>query len=379
MFEAILMSTNLLRGRKVREALVETGQVEVNRVLDSVPTSYEIIRLLNVSQPDLFVVDLDDGEGAAATVQSVRTRSRSTAIIAFGDEFSGTQETADLLGVEAVLPYPVDVPAMMAAIDRAIHDKKGDTIDNLYAFLPAKAGCGTSTIVLNTAARLVNSLGKKVLVFEADLRSGVLGIMLGVEHHGGIQRILELAGQLDTFQWENNITRAHGVDFMLTRRESGGAIPGWHNYHQVLNFARPKYEMMLVDLPELVNPATVEIVRRAAATFIVCTPEVAPLNLAKMRCEELTLWGAAPTRIHLLLNRSQRGEMSAEEVKKFTGFDVAAVFPNDYKNLREAMNAGAPLSAKAALGQAALEFAGQLAGVEVAQPDSGGLFGRFFR
>jgi len=377
MFEAILMSTDPMRVRTVREALMGTGQVSVNRVLDSHPTTYEIVRLLNVTQPDLFVVDLDDGEAVAATLKNVRERSRATGIIAFGSGFGGTQEAADLLGVEVVLPYPVDVATMMAAIDRAIHDKKGEAIDNLYAFLPAKAGCGTSTLVLNTAAQLAGNLGKKTLVLEADLRSGVLDIMIGADHHGGSQRVLELAGQVDTFQWENNITRAHGVEFLLTRRESAGTIPGWHNYHQVLNFAKLKYQTILVDLPELVNPATVEIVRRAASTFVVCTPEIAPLKLAKLRCEEIALWGAPRTRIHILLNRAQRGEMKSEEVKKFTGFDVAAVFPNDYKNLREAMNAGSVVSVKTTLGQSALTFASQLAGVEAAQ--TGGMLRRLFR
>lgn len=377
MFDAILMSTDPRRVRTVRDALLETGQVAVNRILDRPPTTYELIRLLNVTQPDLFVVDLDDGEAVAVTLKNVRERSRATGIIAFGSGFGGTQEAADMLGVEAVLPYPVDVPTLMAAIDRAIHDKKGEAIDNLYAFLPAKAGCGTSTLVLNTAARLASNLGKKTLVLEADLRSGVLDIMIGVDQHGGSQRVLELAGEIDSFQWEHNITRAHGVEFLLTRREGGSAIPGWHNYHQLLNFARLRYQTILVDLPELVNPATVEIVRRAASTFVVCTPEIAPLRLAKLRCEEIALWGAPRTRIHILLNRTHRGEMSAEEVKKFTGFGVAAVFPNDYKNLREAMNAGSVLSIKSALGRSALEFAGQLAGVEVAQ--FGGMFRKLFR
>jgi len=357
--------------------MLATGQMSVNRVLDSVPTTYELVRLLNITQPDLFVVDFDDGDSVAHTVQSVRERSRSTAILAFGDSLGGTQETADLIGVEAVLPYPVEVPAMLAAIDRAIHDKKGEAIDNLYAFLPAKAGSGTSTLVLHVAARLASSLGKRTLVFEADLRSGVLDIMIGADHLGGSQRVLELAGQIDTFQWENNVVRAHGVEFMLTRRANGSMIPSWHHYHQVLNFAKSKYDIILVDLPELVNPATVEIVRRAASTFVVCTPEVAPLRLTRQRCEEIALWGAPRTRIHVLLNRAQRGEMGVEDVKKITGFDVAAVFPNDYRNLREAMNLGSVLTVKTGLGHAALEFAGQLAGVAV--PAGAGLFSKLFR
>ncbi|HNY39635.1 MAG TPA: hypothetical protein PKJ41_04540 [Bryobacteraceae bacterium] len=379
MFEAVLLSADPVRRRIMQEALRETGQVSVNRLLDSVPTTYEFARLLNIAQPDLFVVDYDNATSIAAVVSNVLERSPSTAVLAFGSGLGDAQETAHKLGVEAVVPYPADVPTLVAAIDRAIHEKKGESIDNLYAFLPAKAGCGTSTLVLNTAARLAGSLGKRTLVLEADLRSGALDIMIGASPTGGSQQVLELAGQIDTFQWENNITRAHEVDFLLTRREAGGIIPDWHHYHQVLDFARPKYDIILVDLPELVNPATVEIVRRAASTFVICTAEIAPLKLAKLRCEEIALWGAPKSRINILLNRSQPGDMGVEELKAYTGQDVAAVFPNDYKNLREAMNHGSVLTVNSALGQAVLAFAGQLAGTPIVQPKPAGLLRRLFR
>jgi pilus assembly protein CpaE len=377
MFDAILVSADPARRQIMQDALTGTSQVTVDRLLDEV-SALEFARLLNVAQPDLFVVDYDTADSIETVLSGLRERSPSTAVLAFGNSLGGDSETAGRLGVEAVIPYPVDIPTLVAAIDRAIHQKKGESIENLYAFLPAKAGCGTTTLVLNTAARLASSLGKRTLVLEADLRSGVLDIMIGAKPTGGSQNVLELAGEIDTFLWENNITRAHGVEFLLTRRETGGIIPDWHHYHQVLNFAKSKYDIILVDLPELVNPATVEIVRRAASTFVTCTAEIAPLRLAKLRCEEIALWGAPKTRIRILLNRAQRGDMGIEELKQYTGQDVAAVFPNDYKTLREAMNRCSVLTENSDLGQAILTFAGQLAGVSMPESKPG-LFSRMFR
>lgn len=378
MFAVVLISADPLRRRIMQDALTGTGQATVDRVLDAVPESYDFTRLLNVSQPDLFVLDHDDDAPIERIVDTIHARSPSTAVLAFGSRLGGDLEGARELGVEAVVPYPVDVPTLVAAIDRAIHEKRGERIGNLHAFLPAKAGCGTSTLVLNTAARLAGSFDKRTLVLEADLRSGVLDIMIGATPSGGSQRILELAGEVDTFQWDNNLTRAFGVDFLLTRREAGGIIPDWHHYHQVLNFARSKYDIILVDLPELVNPATVEIIRRAASTFVVCTAEVAPLKLARLRCEEIAMWGAPKSSIHLLLNRAQQGDIPAEEVKAFTGQDVYGVFPNDYKNLREAMNRSSVLTESSELGLAALSFAGRLTGTPVPSPKPR-LLGRLFR
>ena len=76
------------------------------------------------------------------------------------------------------------------------------------------------------------------------------------------------------------------------------------------------------------------------------------------------MWGAPRSRIHILLNRWQKGEMSAGEVERFTGFPVAAVLPNDYRSLREAMNEASVVTVKTPFGQAVREFSGQLAGEE---------------
>ncbi|MBE0659238.1 MAG: hypothetical protein IH602_16205 [Bryobacteraceae bacterium] len=358
------------------ESLVETGQVFVKRVLEIPPTAYELVRLLNTTEPELYLVDLDDGESSFETVRRIRERSDSTAIIAFGERNHRAVETAIMAGVDSVIPFPVQMTALLTAIDEAIREKTGGLIENLYAFLPAKAGSGTSTIVMNTAARLANDLGRKTLVFEGDLRSGVMDIMLGIQHKGGIQHALERAEEMDSFEWENNLARANGAEFLLTGRDGGKALPRWHHYHRLLNFAKPRYQMMLVDLPELVNPATMEIVRRAAATYIVCTPELAPLRLAKLRCEETAAWGAPGDRIHVLLNRSHPGELGAADLEKLIGRKVACVFPNDYRTLREAMSEGSIPSLKTPFGRSILDFAGQLAGVDT--PKSSGLLKKLF-
>lgn len=365
-----------MRGQAISECLAETGHVFVRKVLDAPPTPYELMRLLNTTDPDLYFVDLDDGSSTLETVRRIRERSSATAIIAIGDRDQRMLETEIMAGVDAVIEFPIQIASLMAAIDEAIHERKGSLIDNLYAFLPAKAGSGTSTIVVNTAARLAADIGRRTLVIEGDLRSGVMDLMLGATPAGSIQHALERAAEMDSSEWENHLVRAKGADFLLTGRDGGKTLPAWHHYHLLLNFAKHKYQMMLVDLPELVNPATMEIVRRAAATFIVCTPELAPLRLAKLRCEETAAWGAPKERIHVLLNRSHPGELGAEDLEKLIGHEVAGVFPNDYRTLREAMSQGAIPSLKSPFGRSIFEFAGRLSGIET--PKTGGLLKKLF-
>ena len=42
-------------------------------------------------------------------------------------------------------------------------------------------------------------------------------------------------------------------------------------------------EALLIDLPEVVNEAIAELVRSARSVFIVCTPEMASLKMARFR------------------------------------------------------------------------------------------------
>ena len=101
-----------------------------------------------------------------------------------------------------------------------------------------------------------------------------------------------------------------------------------------MRFAVPKYDLVLVDLPEVINSATAEIVRRARAVYVVSTPEFASLTLSKQRCQELEHWGVDRGRVQALLNRGHKTDIGPEEAERILGCPVAMTFPNDYKTVR---------------------------------------------
>jgi pilus assembly protein CpaE len=149
----------------------------------------------------------------------------------------------------------------------------------------------------------------------------------------------------------------------LCGRPRKSMLPLWSNYHQLLDFAASRYDHILVDLPEVVNDATVEIVRRAKRVFVVCTPETPSLSLAPHRCEELQTRGIPAEKISLLLNRWHKGEATAEQVQILLKFPVSAVFENDYMSVSQATRASALVNLDTKLGRSFAAFARTLAGV----------------
>ena len=367
MFSALVILGSPEAAPLVRSMIAATGQIMVMRELPAPPGNYELARLLNSLCPDLVILDLTAGQESVECVARIRAHSPQMPVVGIG-----CSTEAKLLARQAGLSTYVGLECtpeeLRAAIRRALELHQGGVQPSLYAFLPSKAGSGCSTVVLNTAVAAAR-LGKRTLVIDADLRSSVLALMLGVEAAGGTQAVLQSSGELDTFVLRRNVVAKHGVDFLLSTRTLDFTPPEWANYFQLLNFVQPQYDLILVDMPELVNPATYEVVRRSEKIFPVTTPEISALKLTIQRLTELERLGVAPDRIHILLNRVHPAGPPLAELEGLLGRPVEKAFPNNYPAVAAAIADAAPVAPDSSLGQAFTAFAASLAGIQYTPPE----------
>jgi pilus assembly protein CpaE len=363
MFGAIVLSTSADRCQHLKVLALETNRLIVLRELDDLPEGYQLLRLLHTVDADVVLLDLQDAERARECADAVRESLPDLPVIGIGPEVGTVGPGAS---VTVQVPFPPDEGVLEHALDEALHltGPGAEAQENLIAFVPAKAGCGTSTIVLNTAIALAVNQGKKVLVLEADLRSGVLSIMLASQPVHSIQELLAAASGLDGLRLGTFVHSEHGVDWLVSNRSPAGILPTWADYFHVLKQVRSRYDVVLADLPELVNPATREIVRRARMVFSVCTPEVLPLRLAEFRLRELEERGVQRDRMQIVLNRWVKSEMTAEDVSGHLKQPVFHVFPNDYRAVRTALLNGGPVGEETAFWRECANFAARLTGTE---------------
>src|SRR6266849_1921343 len=83
----------------------------------------------------------------------------------------------DEAGVAAFLEIPMTPDTFECGIRDAIRKVRAGVSDKLSVFLPSKAGSGSTTAALNVAGAFATGLGKKTLLIEADLHSGVLSTL----------------------------------------------------------------------------------------------------------------------------------------------------------------------------------------------------------
>lgn len=368
MLSAVLFAQDSVATRTIEHAARESGDVCIYKSMRRIPPPYELIRVLNCFQPDVVFVELADLYAALVAARSVHVICRGTAVIGFtetrNDEIERAQETEGL----EVLTLPATVQGFRQALCRAILAARPATEQNLVAFLPAKAGSGATTIAINVAGRLAQDLDRRVLVIDADLRSGLISVLLKCSVEYSILNALDTANSLDGTLWNSIVVQTQGLDLLASPRTTESKMISWANYHRLLQFARQRYDSIVVDLPEVVNDATVEMVRRAGKVLVVTTPELPSLVLARQRRQELAERGITEDQIGFLLNRWTRSEVKVAHIEQFLDAPVTAVVQNDYHCVRRATQEGRLVGKKSELGRTFAALAARIASPPAVEP-----------
>ena len=174
--------------------------------------------------------------------------------------------------------------------------------------------------------------------------------------------------------------RSLGMELLLADpTTTRNVVPTWADHYLLLKFLDSQYDQVVIDLPELVNPATAEVVRSAGSVFVVCTPEIPSLRLADQRCRELSTCGIPDENVHILLNRVTRDTMKIEAVERLVGRPVFATTSNDYAAVHKAILASRLVASDSPFTKGCQLLARQAAGLEPAeQPSSRFSFLRTF-
>ena len=353
--------------KSVAGSIAEFGQqiewFRVAQTLDHYPNVPELYRHINQHDADILLLDFSAREIAFPLAKAAREHFDDLVILSFGVGWDDESiEFAEVAGVDGLLVSPVRAKQLRTLIEDAFRHRRTDRIGNLYAFVPAKAGSGTSTLIKQTATMMSLLRGLRLLVLECDLASGVLSEMLDVVPKRSIQDAFESAGSLNQLYFERMIVRRQGVQWLLTNRERKAVQPHWLDYQRILYFTQSRFDWVLADLPETLNESAAEVVRCAKKVFVVSAPEVPSLRLADTRCQELNELDVPTERIGIVLNRWHEGDFVAAEAEELLGVPVVGVVPEDHAAVREAVLTASLVSPDSPIREAVAGFAQRLSG-----------------
>jgi len=322
----------------IEQIVHETDLMRVVASVDPAASVHESMRTLGIHEPELVLADLADWDQLAAVREAARRAGRRARWIGFARSWSPREEIAFAQrGISSLLKIPFQANDLEQSAFRALHSGPPEVRPGLWAFLPAKAGGGCSTLVLNTAGALHQVSQREVLVIEADARSGSFAMLMDLQMPKPLDQALSLAAEMTPLEWRNYRAELGGVHILPADPSRPRRLPSWADYSQLLHFLEHRYREIFVDLPEVVNDATAEVVRRAEYVFVVCTPEIPSLKMTDIRCQDLLARGVPRDRIRLIVTRFTRSEVSTKDVERNLGWPVYATLANDYKAVRSSI------------------------------------------
>jgi len=371
MFRTIIVAQDAILSNAAQSVAFESGCMNIAKVVDHLPNNeYEAALLLTQYEPEIVLLEAKKAELALAVGELMRTRRPDVAVLSIGGDFKdGIEKEFARYGI-LPLRSPVTAESVSETVRIAIYQARPAPVKNLFLFVPAKAGTGATTVLLNTANSMARDWAHRPLVIEADLHSGVLSLLLNARVKTPILDTLHRASTLDIQAWDECISQSSGFDLLMTDRVSKPPLPTWVNYHQLVRYASPRYDALLVDLPEVVNAGTADLVHYASKVFIVTTPELPSLTLAGQRLRELEARGLNRKRAAVIVNRWHRGDISSAEIEDILKIKVTTVIRNDYRSVHMATMAGTAVKSTTELGKSFQAFAGQLLEKPAIEPAS---------
>jgi len=363
LLNAVLFSRDPGLATLVRGLAEESLVFSLERLVDSQPTGYEISRTLSTSDPNVILLEVADTDRDIVYSEAIHAAAPRLPIVAITTaEIGRALVPAPPCGIVEVLVWPFNVADFELALERAVHKVRESYYSKLVAFLPGKAGSGASTTVMHTSSMLAAHLKRRPLLIEGDLHSGVFSTILNAKPHRTVRQALHEARTMELQHWQRYLLGACGVDYLVTDTELKEPVPTWAEYYQLLRFVLPRYDLVMVDLPEIVNSATAEPVRTANAVYVVTTPELPSLALSRQRCRELLRWGVDDHRLFVILTRWHKYDLATGDVERILQHPVAAVIRNDYQVVQRSITEGKPLDPEEGAGADYMALARLLAG-----------------
>jgi Flp pilus assembly CpaE family ATPase len=361
MISAVVIAPSAELAGYLESLCTSVGQFRVTKTFRVYPVAYEVAQAMNAADTDVLLLELGVSEEALQVAREARVSRPEAVILGFLPSHDpGLARKAEGAGVNELLFAPFSAEAFEAALGRAADSRRFQRLGDVFAFVPAKAGSGSSTTALHVAGALARSRGRKVCLVDADLHSGLLALMLNLNPKKSIVDALENAAQLTDTLWSLYICQGPGIDVLGTPRAKRAQMFSQLDYRHVLGFARERYDFVVVDLPEIINDATEAVVREAMAVFVVCTPEMPSLFLARRRIFELQTRGVKESSLGVVLTRCVSEKVHVADAERVLQRPLSAVLPNDYAGVQEALREGRPIQGSSEIAKAFTAFANML-------------------
>lgn len=267
-------------------------------------------------------------------------------------------------GVTECVAEPLTPQVLDEAVRRVLTHTT-EPAGQVFAFVGAKGGVGTTTMAVNTAAALGRVAKGEVLLIDMHMGHGDGAVFLGVEPRFSVVDALENIHRMDESFFAGVVEKCEaGVHLLASSHKPRHVAIDAGKIRALLEAASRMYRTTVLDVPRS-DMTILDSLDATTTAVVVTSQEIASLRNAAHMAETLrSRYGSG--RVKVAINRFHRDSVIAHaDIERAVGGAVEHMIPSDYRSAIEALNAGRPLAMDRdnKLGQALQRFARDLAGV----------------
>src|SRR5204862_2512173 len=110
-----------------------------------------------------------------------------------------------------------------------------------------------------------------------------IAFMLNLHPEQSVSDALDYSNRLTETSWARMISSVDGLDLLVASGTGPLTRASQFSYFRLLRFARQHYDEIIVDLPTVVDEAAEPLLAHSKGIYVVCTPELTSLALARRR------------------------------------------------------------------------------------------------
>jgi pilus assembly protein CpaE len=371
MIDILITSKDAARLSQVVHVLGECGDYRTTRAADS--PSLLLERGDSLDAFDVLIVDALSSHDAELPVvaQLCQKHKHLSCILVTPDASPDTLIAAMRAGFRDVLNWPLERRALGDALVRleAQRLKTNTHTTEIVSFMSCKGGVGTSFIAANVADAIANVKKKRVLMIDLNQLFGDAAFLVTSETPPST--LPQLCSQIDRMDHAFfDASVLHVSDTFHILAGAGDPVKAAElkedRLEWILGVASPRYDFVIFDLGQTINPISMLALDRSDQIHIVLQASMPNVRAGRRLQEILGSLGYAPERMRLLLNRYSRHEERARAaLEQVLGTRPFQVIPDDAAAVADAINQGLPIlrtTPKSGVSRSLQTLAGNIAG-----------------
>jgi len=366
---AAIISKNADVRTRLETALEAATEVESVSVFPEFLSASRIFGAEATRKPCIAFIDFqNNAERAIALAGEISRFCPTVGAVALNVSLN----QADLIaivraGICEVLPQPFsnrDVETAVHNVKRKLSGASGSHFDDgiVYAFLPAKPGSGASSLAAYSALACARLEGRRPLLLDFDMRLGITSFVLKLDSTNSIINALEHASRMDQTLWDQLVSQRDNLDILGSApAEFGVRVPA-ESFQLLLEWARRQYTAVIADLPGTMEDYEIATMQKAGTIFLVCSPDLVSLHMAGHTIQRLRNLGLID-RVAVLLNRvDKKTILPMRDMERILALPIFTSVPADERSIRDAVQEGAGVDPKSAIGKQIEVIAQRMAG-----------------